>query len=118
MKVLPVGRRVVTHVVTDALLGCLSVDLSHRWRAANTQRLIFRTILANDDRPRTVHAESEHTELNLLPEMVANAIERNEARRRVCHPVWQAYMERAQALGPRPHDRRGHDPHRRCRPGR
>ena len=63
----------------------------------------FRTILANGDRPRTVRAESEHTELNLLPEMVVNAIERNEACRRVRRRVSQAYMETAQAWA------RGHE---------
>jgi hypothetical protein len=42
----------------------------------------FRQILGNDDRPPTMHAEAERTEPTLLPEVVAEVIERHEARRR------------------------------------
>ena len=38
-------------------------------------------ILANDDRPRTTHAEAERTERDLLPEVVADLLERHAYRR-------------------------------------
>jgi len=40
----------------------------------------FRQILHNDDRPRTMHAEAERTERGLLPEVVAEVIQRHEPR--------------------------------------
>jgi hypothetical protein len=57
----------------------------------------FKQILHNDDRPRTMHAEAERTERDLLPEVVAEVIERHEARRRARHTAWQAQVKTAQA---------------------
>ena len=57
----------------------------------------FKQILHNDDRPRTMHAEAERTERDLLPEVVAEVIERHEARRRTRHTAWQAQVKTAQA---------------------
>ena len=42
----------------------------------------LRMILANDDRPRTMHAEAERTERHLLPEVVGELLQRHEQRRR------------------------------------
>ena len=49
----------------------------------------FRTILANDDRPRTMHTEAERTERHLLPDVVADLLQRQEERRRARHTAWQ-----------------------------
>src|SRR5262249_36485079 len=38
----------------------------------------FRTIVANDDLPTTMHAKAEHTAAGLLPVIVADAMQRNE----------------------------------------
>ena len=57
----------------------------------------FRQILGNDERPRTMHTEAERTERHLLPEVVAEVIERNEARRRVRRAMWQAHRRTAEA---------------------
>jgi hypothetical protein len=57
----------------------------------------FRHILGNDERPRTMHTEAERTERALLPEVVAEVIERNTQRRRVRRTVWQAHVKTAQA---------------------
>jgi ATP-dependent exoDNAse (exonuclease V) alpha subunit len=57
----------------------------------------FRQILGNDERPRTMHAEAERTERALLPEVVAEVIERHEARRRARRTAWQAHVKTAQA---------------------
>jgi conjugative relaxase-like TrwC/TraI family protein len=57
----------------------------------------FRHILGNDERPRTMHAEAERTERALLPEVVAEVIERHEARRRARRTAWQAHVKTAQA---------------------
>jgi hypothetical protein len=57
----------------------------------------FRQILGNDDRPRTMHAEAERTERHLLPEVVAEVIERHQHRRRARRTAWQAHVKTAQA---------------------
>jgi conjugative relaxase-like TrwC/TraI family protein len=57
----------------------------------------FRQILGNDERPRTMHTEAERTERALLPEVVAEVIQRNAARRRARRTVWQAHAKTAQA---------------------
>jgi hypothetical protein len=57
----------------------------------------FRQILGNDERPRTMHTEAERTARTLLPEVVAEVIERNAARRRACRTVWQAHVKTAHA---------------------
>ncbi|WP_192726460.1 MobF family relaxase [Mycobacterium sp. OAS707] len=57
----------------------------------------FRQILGNDERPRTMHTEAERTERHLLPEVVAEVIERNELRRRVRRAMWQAHRRTAEA---------------------
>ncbi len=40
----------------------------------------FRMILANDDRPRTVHTQAKRTERHLLPDLVTDLLERNRGR--------------------------------------
>jgi hypothetical protein len=57
----------------------------------------FRQILGNDERPRTMHAEAERTERGLLPEVVAEVTQRNEARRRARRTAWQAHVRTAEA---------------------
>jgi ATP-dependent exoDNAse (exonuclease V) alpha subunit len=57
----------------------------------------FKRILHNDDRPRTMHAEAERTEPTLLPEVIAEVIQRHEARRRARRAAWQAHVKTAQA---------------------
>jgi conjugative relaxase-like TrwC/TraI family protein len=57
----------------------------------------FRQILHNDDRPRTMHAEAERTERGLLPEVVAEVIQRHEARRRARTATWRSHVKTAQA---------------------
>jgi hypothetical protein len=41
----------------------------------------LRMILANDDRPRCMHAEAEHTGRELLPELVSQLLDRQDSRR-------------------------------------
>jgi ATP-dependent exoDNAse (exonuclease V) alpha subunit len=71
----------------------------HRLRRGNkhSAAYYFRQILGNDERPRTMHAEAERTDPTLLPEVVAEVIERNEARRRARRTAWQAHVKTAQA---------------------
>ena len=38
----------------------------------------FRLILANDDRPRTMHAEAERIDRELLPDVVGRLLQRHE----------------------------------------
>ena len=55
----------------------------------------FRTILANDDRPRTMHAEAERTPRHLLPPVVADLLDRHERRRAARRAAWRDHNERA-----------------------
>ena len=57
----------------------------------------FRTILANDDRPRTMHAEAERTERDLLPDVVSNLLERNDQRRTARAGLWRAHTAEVRA---------------------
>ena len=52
----------------------------------------FRAILANDDRPRTMHAEAERTGRHLLPEIVCDLLERQEHRRYTRQRCWQDHL--------------------------
>jgi conjugative relaxase-like TrwC/TraI family protein len=65
----------------------------------------FRMILANDDRPRTMHAEAERTDRELLPEIVARLLDLHAARRAARRQTWRehtaterAFYERYQRL--------------------
>jgi conjugative relaxase-like TrwC/TraI family protein len=71
----------------------------HRLRRGNrySAELHFKQILHNDDRPRTMHAEAERTECHLLPEVVADLIQRHQSRRRARRTAWQAHVKSAQA---------------------
>jgi hypothetical protein len=44
-----------------------------------------------------MHAEAERTERALLPEALAEVIQRHQARRRARHTAWQAHVRTAQA---------------------
>ena len=72
-------------------------DAIHHLRRGNTHSAAyyFRQILHNDDRPRTTHAEAERTERGLLPEVVAEVIQRHQARRRARRTAWQAHVRTA-----------------------
>jgi hypothetical protein len=62
-------------------------------------------ILANDERPRTMHAEAERTERELLPDIVGKLLDRHDARRAARRQDWRdhtaaqrAFYERYQRL--------------------
>jgi conjugative relaxase-like TrwC/TraI family protein len=57
----------------------------------------FRIILANDDRPRTVHAEAARTEPHLLPQSVADLLDRHEHRGATRRAVWREHTVSARA---------------------
>jgi conjugative relaxase-like TrwC/TraI family protein len=59
----------------------------------------FRMILANDDRPRTMHTEAERADRHLLPDIVATLLDRNDQRRTARASQWRQYNaeERARA---------------------
>jgi conjugative relaxase-like TrwC/TraI family protein len=57
----------------------------------------FRTILANDDRPRTVHTEAERAEHQVLPDTVADLLQRNKFRRHSRMAAWNAHLKAAEA---------------------
>lgn len=65
----------------------------HRLRRGNkySAAYYFRQILANDDRPRTMHAEAERTERHLLPEVVSDLLTRHEQRRTARRAVWREH---------------------------
>jgi ATP-dependent exoDNAse (exonuclease V) alpha subunit len=51
----------------------------------------LRMILANDDRPLTMHAQAERTQHQQLPAVVAELLERNEQRRTERRETWRRY---------------------------
>jgi len=57
----------------------------------------FRMILANDDRPHTMHAEAERTERDLLPAIVAALLDRNDQRRADRAQTWRRYTTQNRA---------------------
>jgi conjugative relaxase-like TrwC/TraI family protein len=57
----------------------------------------FRAILANDDRPRTMHAEADRTDRELLPPLVAALLGRNDERRAARRAAWRQYGDQARA---------------------
>jgi hypothetical protein len=78
-----------------------SPDLHHLRRGNEySAEHYFKQILHNDDRPRTMRAEAERTESGLLPEVVAEVIERHESRRRARHATWRAHVKTAQGGTP------------------
>ena len=56
----------------------------------------FRTILAIDDRPRTVHADAERAESQLLPDVVAEVRTRNRERCRARRASWRVHLRAAE----------------------
>lgn len=65
----------------------------NKWAAAHH----FRTILANDDRPRTMHAEAERTERDLLPQPVSDLLVTQEQRRSARSAVWREHSAAGRA---------------------
>ena len=65
----------------------------------------FRMILANNDRPHTMHAEAERTDRELLPDIIGRLLTRHDARRAARRQAWRehtaaqrAFHERYQRL--------------------
>ena len=54
-------------------------------------------ILANDDRPRTMHAEAERTERHLLPDVVSDLLQYHEQRGAARRAVWCEHTATARA---------------------
>jgi conjugative relaxase-like TrwC/TraI family protein len=57
----------------------------------------FRMILANDDRPHTMHAEAERAVRHLLPDAVAAVLDQNDVRRAGRRAVWREHTAAARA---------------------
>ncbi len=56
---------------------------------------VFRSILGNDDRPRTMHAEAERTKRHLLPGTVADVLAHHDQRRAARRAVWRGHAAAA-----------------------
>ena len=52
----------------------------------------LRMIVANDERPRTMHAEAERTQRDQLPPVVADLLERNQQRRTHRRETWRQHV--------------------------
>ena len=55
----------------------------------------FRMILANDDRPRTMHAQADRTDRELLPPAVGALLDRNDKRRAARRATWRQHSAEA-----------------------
>lgn len=58
----------------------------------------FRTILANDDRARTMHTVAAHTDRKLLPTIAAALLDRNDQRRAERARAWRQQSTRARDI--------------------
>ena len=58
----------------------------------------FRTILTNDERPRTMHAEAEHTERELLPDIVGQLLDRHGGSLAARRQTWRDYAAAQRAF--------------------
>ena len=65
----------------------------NKWAAAHH----FRAILANDERPTTMHIEAERTERHLLPAAVADLLAAQDHRRSARSAVWREHSATNQA---------------------
>jgi conjugative relaxase-like TrwC/TraI family protein len=65
----------------------------NKYAAAHSLRMI----LANDDRPHTMHAHAERTQHHQLPAVVADLLERNDQRRTERLRTWSRYSEAERA---------------------
>ncbi|SBS77468.1 ATP-dependent exoDNAse (Exonuclease V) alpha subunit-helicase superfamily I member-like protein [uncultured Mycobacterium sp.] len=74
-------------------------DQIHTLRRGNKHAAAhyFRMILANDDRPRTMHAEAERTDRDQLPEVVATLLDRNDQRRATRASTWRQHNAAARS---------------------
>jgi conjugative relaxase-like TrwC/TraI family protein len=57
----------------------------------------FRMILANNDRPRTLHAQADRIDREMLPPLVAALLDRNDQRRAARRAAWRQYSDQARA---------------------
>ena len=55
-------------------------------------------ILTNEDRPRTMHAEAEHTAREHLPDIVGEVLDRHEERRGTWRAAWREHAHSQQSL--------------------
>ncbi len=58
----------------------------------------FRMIMANDARPRTMHAEAEHTDRELLPDIVGRLLDRHDGRRAARRQTWRDHTAAQRAF--------------------
>jgi hypothetical protein len=58
----------------------------------------FRIILANDERPRTMHAEAEQTDRELLPDIVARLLDRHRGSLAARRHTWRDYAAAQRAF--------------------
>ena len=81
------------------LLDAAEVHQMHRGNKYTAARFL-RMVLANDDRPLTMHAHAEHTERDQLPPVVAELLERNDQRRAHRREAWRQHSaaERAHKM--------------------
>jgi hypothetical protein len=57
----------------------------------------LRVILANDDRPRTMHAQAERADRELLPALVGALLDRNDECRAARRAAWRQHGAEARA---------------------
>jgi conjugative relaxase-like TrwC/TraI family protein len=77
----------------------VSTPETHRLRRGDkyTAAHLFRLIMSNDDRPRTMHAEADRTERHLLPDAVARLLARDDQRCAARRAVWREHAATAHA---------------------
>lgn len=64
----------------------------------HTAAQALQMILANDDRPRTMHVEAEHTAREHLPDIIGQVLDRHEQRRGTWRAAWREHARAQQSL--------------------
>jgi hypothetical protein len=81
------------HEHTNPVAGA---DVHVLWRGTKYSAAhYFRMILANDERPRTMHAEAARTDRELLPDMVQRLLDRHDQRRVARNEMWRQNIAQA-----------------------
>lgn len=90
----PAGEAEHDHTPTPGRGAVVIPRRGSKWEAAAA----LRKILSHDERPRTMHTEADRTDRALLPEVVVEALGRQDARRDARHARQAVVRERVRSV--------------------
>jgi ATP-dependent exoDNAse (exonuclease V) alpha subunit len=86
-------QRIAAERDSDHTVPAVRPDI-HTLRRGNAYSAVhhLRQILCHDDRPRTMHATAERAQRHLLPDAIADLLDRNDSRRTARSAAWRAHQ--------------------------